>query len=556
MPYPRFLLRPRASAQGGLLYCLLAALLLAGAGTGTVAGLDWESETVDAGGGSPSLALDAAGNPHVSYAGGGLKYAAFNGTGWEVRAVDPAASAGPSSLVLDAAGAPRSAYFDTAAHDLRYAAWDGVVWRLETVDPDGTAGGRPSLALDGAGNPRIGYVVGGATRTVRYAALDGPAWRVETVDQPGPSSWGTSLVLDGSRLPSIGYGDGDRVKRATHNGTAWRVETPGQAWPGDPGAAPALVLDRAGTPRIAVSDPSTHALFYRAWDGSGWRTEWVGENGDVMQHASLALDAAGTPGISYFALRTYPAFAASGFRYAGYNRSSRQWETGTVDDSDLFAGHFSSLALDSAGNPRIAYDSTTGLKVARADAPGPTVRFVPGGSGHPSATGGDGLYDDVNGNGRPDFTDGVLYVNQMSWSAANEPTAAFDYNANGRIDFADVVRLFDRLDAPARRTFTVTADAIGPGIIQPSGHLPVREGEDITFTLHVGPGVPLPHATQSGVIIGNEVVVDPAAIPTLHPDGGGGYPGSTTFTSSFTLSDVRADHAVYGVFYRAGWITC
>ena len=63
----------------------------------------------------------------------------------------------------------------------------------------------------------------------------------------------------------------------------------------------------------------------------------------------------------------------------------------------------------------------------------------------PTDTDGDGLYDDVNGNGRQDFADVVLYFNQMSWIAANEPVSAFDYNGNGRIDFADVVWLFNNL---------------------------------------------------------------------------------------------------------------
>jgi PKD repeat protein len=57
----------------------------------------------------------------------------------------------------------------------------------------------------------------------------------------------------------------------------------------------------------------------------------------------------------------------------------------------------------------------------------------------------DGSYDDVNGNGRADFADIVLYFNQMSWIAANEPMSAFDYNGNSRIDFADVVWLFNNL---------------------------------------------------------------------------------------------------------------
>ncbi len=76
---------------------------------------------------------------------------------------------------------------------------------------------------------------------------------------------------------------------------------------------------------------------------------------------------------------------------------------------------------------------------------GPIVVNVPGGTGAPTDMDADGQYDDVNGNGRKDFADVVLYFNQMSWIAANEPISAFDYNGNGRIDFADVVWLFNRL---------------------------------------------------------------------------------------------------------------
>jgi PKD repeat protein len=70
---------------------------------------------------------------------------------------------------------------------------------------------------------------------------------------------------------------------------------------------------------------------------------------------------------------------------------------------------------------------------------------LPGSSSLPTDTDGDSLYDDVNGNGRADFADVVLYFNQMSWIAANEPKSFFDYNGNGRIDFADVVWLFNNL---------------------------------------------------------------------------------------------------------------
>jgi PKD repeat protein len=76
---------------------------------------------------------------------------------------------------------------------------------------------------------------------------------------------------------------------------------------------------------------------------------------------------------------------------------------------------------------------------------GTGIRAVPPGTLMPQDTDADGWYDDVNGNGRPDFADVVLYFNQMTWISANEPIEYFDYNGNGRIDFADVVWLFNHL---------------------------------------------------------------------------------------------------------------
>ena len=74
-----------------------------------------------------------------------------------------------------------------------------------------------------------------------------------------------------------------------------------------------------------------------------------------------------------------------------------------------------------------------------------TVFTIPGAVGLPTCITVAGKYDDVNGNGRKDFADVVLYFNQMTWIADHEPLEAFDYNGNGRIDFADVVWLFNHL---------------------------------------------------------------------------------------------------------------
>jgi len=73
------------------------------------------------------------------------------------------------------------------------------------------------------------------------------------------------------------------------------------------------------------------------------------------------------------------------------------------------------------------------------------VVHLPGYANPPTDPDGDCIYEDLNANGRLDFADVVLYFNQMTWIAANEPIAAFDLNGNGRIDFADIVALFNEI---------------------------------------------------------------------------------------------------------------
>jgi TolB protein len=107
------------------------------------------------------------------------------------------------------------------------------------------------------------------------------------------------------------------------------------------------------------------------------------------------------------------------------------------------------LAMDPDGSNRTTLDAGAGNNYDPAWGitypPAPSLVPVPPSILPPTDTDGDGLCEDVNGNGRTDFADVVLCFDNLEWIAANEPLAAFDYTRNGRIDFADVVRLFNRL---------------------------------------------------------------------------------------------------------------
>ena len=63
----------------------------------------------------------------------------------------------------------------------------------------------------------------------------------------------------------------------------------------------------------------------------------------------------------------------------------------------------------------------------------------------PADLDGDGTYEDLNGNGRTDFSDVLLFFKNMAWIEENQPVCCFDYNTNGDIDFSDVILLFKKV---------------------------------------------------------------------------------------------------------------
>jgi len=67
---------------------------------------------------------------------------------------------------------------------------------------------------------------------------------------------------------------------------------------------------------------------------------------------------------------------------------------------------------------------------------------LPGFTYPPTDPDEDGLYEDLNGNGRKDFSDIQVFYANLSWIGANEPIDLFDFNRNARIDFSDLQMLY------------------------------------------------------------------------------------------------------------------
>lgn len=171
-----------------------------------------------------SLALDAEGNPVVAYCAGtkpncgelrvlhcgDASCMADN----VIVVVDDEGDIGSyPSLQLDAAGHPVVSYYDVTNQDLKVLhCGDATCTKGNTVvvgDPEG--GALTSLELDAAGNPVVGYAdQDGSVKVLRCGnpgcTQDNTITVIEELGR-GNVRWGVSLALDDDGIPALSYYD-------------------------------------------------------------------------------------------------------------------------------------------------------------------------------------------------------------------------------------------------------------------------------------------------------------------------------------------------------------
>lgn len=326
-----------------------------------------------------SIALDQAGNPHISFMDATnrtVKYTHLVGSSWEADTIDTLEflTSESTSLGLNGADQPQVAYNYNNPVRVGHAEWDGSQWQGTKIAVNGGIS-YTDMALKATGEPCISYAVDRPGVPPTYT----PIRNIEVVCRTAGSWPGSvsiyakdvnysssrfpmyrfhSLALDSQDRPHFSFtrytGSDNDLRYRSHTTDIYGALVDGEP---DVGFYSSIALDDEDHPHISYYDLANGDLKYAMWDGSAWIVETVDSADNVGRYTALALDGSDKPHISYYDVTN------NDLKYAFWDGS--QWQIETVDSSGS-VGQYTSLALDTAGNAHISYYDATNLKLKYA----------------------------------------------------------------------------------------------------------------------------------------------------------------------------------------------
>jgi len=274
---------------------------------------------------------------------------------WVLQKVDSSCNvSGFPEIKIDSSGNPHIVYYDATNENVKYAHWNGSAWETQQVAKSlpfetqfFTYYTQTSMDLDSSDSPHVAYFDGAGS--LKYASLNGGVWEVQTVDSES-GRW-VSLAIDSLDRPCIAYHastDND-LKYASLNGGVWEVQTVDSS--SNSGEYVSLAIDSLSNPHISYVEKNDETGFYKVKyahkNGGQWEIKVVDQFGFISWgDTSIALDSADRPHIAYFDPKD------EDLKYTRWDGS--QWEIQIVD-SYGWVGESLSIALDSFDRPRIAY---------------------------------------------------------------------------------------------------------------------------------------------------------------------------------------------------------
>jgi len=271
-----------------------------------------------------------------------------------------------TSIALDGSGQQHVAYHNASASSLVYAKQEGTSWSVEEIDNTASVGYYPSIDLDNDGLPHISYV-DSSSDYLKYAHYNGSGWEIAIIDDLTHDVFDTSIAVNDTGHPQIAYSIRNyssstweyAVRYASYDGANWSIETPMTRASSLSYSSLDLALNGTGTPHIVYYDDNDDDLYIAIRSGGAWSTSKIRDNAGFYntgrQSSAIAIDGSDGLHVSYYDR------SGRDLEYAYMASGDSSWTVTTdIDTSSSWMAWSNSIAVDSEGNPHIAYFDYSG----------------------------------------------------------------------------------------------------------------------------------------------------------------------------------------------------
>jgi len=341
----------------------------------------WQIDRVGPGT-KPALALDSQGNPLVVYmlerTEGWVRSAQLDGLNWNISTIADGRFEGPPALTMDSNDVAHVSYHDFQGPDFRIDLGDAVhaqlldgIWVVNALEHDGHDGWDNAITVDANNNIHISAIdpqdFNGSGVEYYFINQNGDYIVEELDSDPLTNQFGTSIATTASGVPYIAFYDQDQrnLKLARRTGSnRWGFETVDRE--DGSGLYSSMAIDANGGVHISyiVELGLTFAKLKYAYQrdpGARWEITELDILRDIVigvagarNVTSLALDTEGNPWIAYGDQQVV--------RLASFDGNLWDTETVVVAQGDPF-GQIASLQLDGDDRPHLAYSVVTNQQV-------------------------------------------------------------------------------------------------------------------------------------------------------------------------------------------------
>ena len=314
-----------------------------------------------------SIAVDSNGHIHVVHINGEnyqIRHSVYDGYNWNSSKINDCGSTycWGVHMVIDENDELHVAYttYTSWSETLVYMHYDGTSWSDSEVSAS-ALNGQIGIAVDSNNHPHISYAASGGEQCgdgLRIASYGGSSWTYDIVEAGDNRGCESAMVIDENDNIYIAYQnrDNSKLKIATDKSGSWDAYTVDTgSSPSDlyPGYMTSMAMDQQGQFHIAHFDDKEDDLRYSTGVPNGqWTTTIVESAGHTGRDPSIAIDTAGNPHIAY------NSWTGWDLKYAIYNSTTSLWDPSSISTTgDVGKGN--SLFIDQNGVMHVAFSDET-----------------------------------------------------------------------------------------------------------------------------------------------------------------------------------------------------